>query len=271
VAGDVGPRTGYVAFVARGQYDPAAVAALLGRLGAGQGRAVNGVDAIEFSKSSAALFPSRTHAVLVAGPEEVAKPLEPLALAFRGGVGGAPAPLKGVPEMANLLATVDTTQPMWGAVQMTPNYRQVPPLAALEWLTLVGRPKGKGVSFRVDAKSQNGEGMGRTVGMVNQGVGQAKAELKRNAEQVPPQFRQMLTVVLKVMESIEVKQDEKDPTRASLTGDLDAPPLSLVGTLMGVFGVRSAVVEGRHVAAEERVEPARAPPPPQQPVPAPQP
>lgn len=241
VAGDIGPRAGYVAFVARGRYDPAAVAAMLGRLGAGQGRAVNGVDAIEFGKTSIALFPSNTHAVLVAGPKDAAKPIEALALAFRGGNGG-PAPLKGAAEMANLLAAVDTTQPMWGAVHVTGNYRQVPPLEALEWLTLVGRPKGKGVSFRLDAKGQNGEGMGRTVGMVTQGVGQAKAELRQNAEQVPPQFRQMLTVVLKLVESIEVRQDERDPTRAALTGNLDAPPLSLVGTIMGGFGVQSTEV-----------------------------
>ena len=241
VAGDVGPRTGYVAFVVRGRYDAAAVTAMLGRMGAGQGRAVNGVDAIEFGKISAALFPSDTHAVLVAGPAEAAKPVDALAASFRGGGGGGgPAPLKGAAEMAKLLATIDTTQPVWGAVHMTPNYRQAPPLAALESLTLVGRAKDQGVSFRVDAKGENGEGIGRTVGMVNQGVGQARADLKRNAEQAPPQYKPMVTTLLKLMESVEAQRDPQDPTRATATGELDAPPLSIMGAFLGSLSFRAA-------------------------------
>ena len=128
-------------------------------------------------------------------------------------------------------------QPLWAAVSVTESYRIVPPLAAMESVTLVAKPKGEGIEFKFDAKSKNGPAMADTVAMVNRGVGQAKTEMGRQIDSMPiAEMKQVMQSVVKMMDTIKCQADEKDAARGTLTGEIEMSPSSLIGSMLGSFG-----------------------------------
>lgn len=272
IAGDVGNNSGYVAFVVRGQYDAKAVGDYLAEVTAGPAdrpppvappggkfakrEAVAGVDVIRPASSVAIELASDTHAGFVAGPGPKQMPVEELATLLKA---GRPGPLKDVPEMAKLVGQIDPSLPMWGAASMTPAYRQALLFRSLDSLVLTARPKGQGVAVRVDAVGQNGPSVADAVAMVNQGVATAKQTLKMLFDAMAePETKRLVKVGLGVLESLKCAADAADPTQASLTAEIDAPPATL---LLGMVGG----------VAAQRFEMRPVPPPPAQVVPAPAP
>lgn len=262
VAGDIGDKRGYVVVMIDGQFDRAAVADLLGKQGAGKTRAVGGIDVIDLAKEFSVMFPSDRQAVLVGGPADAEKPLEALANAFKGNQ----TPLKQSPEMVKLLEKIDLKQPMWGAMHVTPAYKQLPVFGSLDSLTLSGTMKQNLLSFRFDATGQNEASVREAVAMVSQGVAQMKAMMQQ-ANQEPPQagMKPMLDSMLKLANSLKVQADPADGTKATLTGEFDAPPQMLLGALFGGFasaGHAEPQVQ-EFVAPNVEVQPDLPPLPPQ--------
>lgn len=238
VTGDVGNRAGRLVLIVRGRFDAKAcadaAAAALPKDGNAR-QAVAGVDAIRLQREFFALFPSDTRAAFVTfvgGPPAAATQLEEVATALKSGQG----PLRAVPEMAKLVGQADAALPLWGALHVNDNFRQAPPLRALDWVTLAGRAEGEATEFRFDAKGQNGPAVAELVEMVNGGLGQARAMLKQavDAGGFPPGLKKFADLGTRLLASMKCATDEADPTRATLTGRIDAPPTVL---LLGVFGV----------------------------------
>lgn len=254
VAGNVGDKAGYVVFMVDAQYDRVAVANVLGKLAGGKSRAVGGIDVIDLEQEFSLMFPSDRQAVMVGGPREVPKPLEAIADAFKGNQ----SPLKQSPEMVKLLATVDTKGPLWGAMHVTPAYRQAPLFASMEWMTLSSSatPAG-GMKFRFEAKGQNDAGTREFVGMVDGGVAQMKAmfqQIGQNPEAEMEGMKEMFATMKKLTDSLKVATDPTDATRASLTGEMDAAPQSLMGSFFGFMAVGAAPM--RHAGPDVEVAPA---------------
>jgi hypothetical protein len=277
VSGEVGNNSGFVAFVVRGQYDakavgdylaeqlaapgnaPAGGAAVGGAADAPKREALAGVDVFRPASSAAILLASNTHAGFVAGPGPKQMPVEELAGLLKAGKAG---PLKDVPEMAKLVAEVDPSLPLWGAAQMTAGFRQAPLFRGLDSLLLTARAKGDGVALRVEARGANGPAVAEAVAMVNQGVEQANAFVKPMADALTdPEMKKLAKVGVGALESLKCAVDAADPTKASLTVEVDAPPGALLGGLAGmVGGVRSEV---RREGPPPVAPPAPAPAPPQ--------
>lgn len=233
----VGNRSGYVIAMVHAQYDRAAVANLIAQANGAKSQAIGGIDTIELQREFTLLFPTDRKMVVIGGPAESPKPLEAVAEAFRGNQ----APLKQSPDMVKLLADVDTKQPMWGAVHVTDNYRQAPLLASLSTIRLSGKAEGEALDFRFDVTGQNEAGVREAVGMVTNGVAQAKAMLQQ-LNQVPPEaemgmLKDAITTATKLMDSIKVSVDAGDATRAQMTGRLESPPQMLMAMFFGFASV----------------------------------
>jgi len=244
VSGDIGGNAGFVVAVVRGQYDARAAAATLQRLGVPL-KNVGGADVFSPDNHAALIPASNDRFILLAGPKLEAMPLEAMATAITANKGG----LAAEKEMTKLIDTVDTTQALWGVMKVTDTYRQAPPLAPFDWLTLVGRQKDQTLGIQIDAKGADGNKIADAVAEVNQTVQQALAELKPMAEQM-----KMLKPVADFLESIRCTSEGG---KASLTASLKASPSLLMSVPM-MIGLRA-------VPAQADVPPAPVQPvPPQQ-------
>lgn len=148
--------TGFVVAVVRGRYDAGRLKALL-KLDRTPARRVEGVEVFEPTGEIALLLPSDEVMVVLAAPRPESLPLQPMIAAFgKAGPDNPPAPgLKSAPEMVKLIGTLDTTQPVWAAVQMTDIYRQLPLLSDFTTLTLSGKQSPGALHLTLQAQGRD--------------------------------------------------------------------------------------------------------------------
>ena len=301
VAGDVGDNTGYVAIIVHGEFDAKAVSSLIGGLLAGahkhrhdvepgapvdppedaanQVKVVDGVEVYSPEDSIAFFLPTNKHGVFIAGPDKAEKPVAKLITAAKSGKGG----LAGAEEMVNLIKTVDTKQPVWGALHVTDVYRQAPVLAAFDTLTLVGKPKAgeaakqgrASLDFRLEGKGKDPQQVKNAVDLVNNGIAEGRRQMKEMEKMMAQgggggEMAAMGQVMKQIGEVLETVQCKADGGNASLTATVNEGVLfNPLIIFFGGFGFRAEVELNDAGPAVQggRVEVAPDPPPPPQPQP----
>jgi hypothetical protein len=265
LSGDVGNNSGHAVVLIHGQFDAGAVSATLGQAMNQPVAMIEGCPSIEVERNGVFLFPNNNYAAFVVGPHREGLPVTDVLTAIKTGNGA----LKGVAEMAQLIATVDTKSSLWGAMVVTDAMREAPILKSAESLTLVGSVKDRTTQLKMTMIGRDANGTAGAVGMVNGGLAQAKNELKREAERTKgKESQQLLQVVTDALESVKCETDPADPKRATLSGKINMPPIAVI---VGMFGVRSVSVKPAEPVQPNALPPAPAPqpipPPPQPPLP----
>lgn len=269
VSGEVGPNQGHVVVVAHGQYDAAAVADVVGGLKDvfKDTKAVGGTTVFANENEGAnVFFPSNDRAVLVGGPGGRngggnVLPVEEMVAAVRKNAGGL-KDSKDAADMAKLVKSVDTKQPMWGAMEVTPAFKQAPFLEPFDTVTLVGKPAGDKadkLDVRFDGHGADPDKVRAAVGMVNQGLDQAKQEMKRADEHMPQEMKAMVAMAREVVESMKCQADGK---AASLTGTLPTGGSGMLLTSLFWAGAARAEPIAPPPAVGPAPAPRPAPPPP---------
>lgn len=272
LAGEVGNRVGSLVVIARAQYDAAALVGFLSEMKdfAKETKVVDGITVFHPDNEFGFMFPSDRHAVLVGGPNAEGLPIAEVAAALRAGKGK----LGESKEMADLIKTIDTKQPLWGAAKITESYRQAPPIAPFDTVTLVGsEEKDKSLKVRIEGKGTDAQQVQQSVATINQGLDQARQEIKRSLEAakdpnafMPSGMLPMMKLGQKIMDST---QCQANGATATMTGTLPAEANAMI--LMGgaMFGMR---VHHAEAVAPEVVAPpveVRPDPVPPRPVPPP--
>ncbi|HEX8914419.1 MAG TPA: hypothetical protein VF796_18875, partial [Humisphaera sp.] len=272
VSENVGPNGGHAIVMVRGRFDRRALQQAIATAAGGklQAKAVGGVDALlspddpnQFGENMAMMFADDERAAFVFGSRKQPLPLDAVAAMFKGNQ----QPLKGNADMAKLVSRVDTKAPLWAVMKVTQPMREAPVLGSMEWLTLTSTRKGEaGLSFKIEGKAGNADEATKAIGMVLGGVGEAKREMAREAERgaqnMPAPVKEMMKTAQKLLESIKCDADPADASLARMTGDLDVPPTSLLGTMFAMFfGFRSEMHEAP-AQPGAAIGPVPAPPPP---------
>jgi hypothetical protein len=259
VSGDIGDHNGFVAGLVHGQWDAEAVVEVIDKASGKPHTVIDGCIAVPLEHVGMILFPSNQHAVLLAGPPNTELPTKEILAAIKSGKGE----LKAVPEMAKLLATIDTRAPLWGAVHVTDAMREAPFFKPLETITLISTQKDGRTHFKLEARGQNGPGVAGVVGMVNQAIDSGKNSIKTGmARNEEPEMKKMMQTVLEMLESIKCESDAADPKHATMTGSLQNPTMMMVLGMFGAVSTEAKPVPAAPPVAPQPIGPPPAPPPP---------
>jgi hypothetical protein len=165
LSGDIGERSGYVVGILRGRYDrDAAIRALEGRKV--PSTTVGPAQVFRLSQEAAVFFPSADRIVFVASPRGGELPLKELAAAVADNGGG----LRAEQDMVRLVQSVNTSQPLWAVAKLTDAYRQLPPLAGLDRVTIVassGKAGGDAYDVKLSAGGSDPEKVRQSAEAVN--------------------------------------------------------------------------------------------------------
>jgi hypothetical protein len=161
-------------------------------------------------------------------------------------------PLKGNESIGQLAKNVDTAGPIWGVFRLAEFMRQGP-MAGVEWATVTSKSlEGQGLSFLVAAKGRNANEMDQLSRVVNEGLQEVRADLKRanDEKQIPPQMSELIVPMRKMLDSIKVQVDPADGTMVHMTGTAELSPTHLLGfSMMGLWTVRSPGPQGHAAPA----------------------
>jgi hypothetical protein len=223
-SGDAPEKSGFVVVIASGAYDAAALGALAKKLKI-VFKTVDGKDVFQPDTDTAAFLPSDDRLVLVAGGGEQDAPLAQMFAAMKSGKGK----LATTPEMVKLIAAVDTSQPVWAAMQVTDAYRKAGVPEAFEEATLVGERQGAGMRFRL-------RGNGNDAAKVKAASDQAFAAVAQSAKEI----RRVMNVVPALRVMADLPDQVKITTNgvsAKLTAELRESPVdSFLLPLMMTYG-----------------------------------
>lgn len=201
VADNVGNKTGFVVFIARGKYNSKAMKALISDMGRRvKSETVNGYEVILPDNEVALIMPSDDILVFCAGSNRQALPLEELTTAIKTGVGG----LKPTSDIGKLIKTVDTTRPLWAAATITDAYRGEggPMIAAFKTMTLVGKAVKGGQLLTVTGRGTDANAVTAAVNQFNGHITQGQAELERQIQRGGP-MSDMMKPMLEFLKSIK--------------------------------------------------------------------
>lgn len=228
VSEQFGNNAGYIVVVARGEYDTAAVSALLREeLPADRIKHDNGTEIFWLDQESAIFFPSNERAVIVVGPRRQPVPIEAMAASVRNGEGE----LKNNEAMGKVLEGIDRTQPLWAAMRVTDNYRAAPVIGAFDWIRLVGRHENGKALLEATAEGTDAQAVQQAVRELEGSVQTAIASMEPMIEQLP-----MLEPYHAFFKSMKFQTDN---ARATITGTL--PTTSPAGLLFPMFGMHTSV------------------------------
>jgi len=246
VSDDVGDKTGFVAIVARGQFDAGAIAAMMVNLNV-PSRSVDGVDVFSGERQVAFFFPSDDRAVLLVGPNQDVLPVKELIAASRQEKAGAIANA----ALAKLVAGIDPKVVGWAVVTVNDNYRKAPILSAFDQVVLTITRGGELTKFAVKADGKDAKAVEAAVAQVDAGVKQAQQQL--------PQIVQMMPAMKPIADFVQSVKVEANGASAGMWAELKGDPsVLLMGPAM-MWGVSVRAPVERAVEAApaviERVEP----------------
>jgi len=232
VAGDVGNNTGFVVFIARGKYNSKAMKTLVSDMGGGvKTNTVNDMEVIVPDRNVALIMPSDDLLVFCAGPKPEVLPIEELTTAIKTGVGG----LKPTSELGKVIATVDTTQPLWAAATITDTYRQAGPIiSAFKTMTLVGKVVKDNQILTVTGQGTDAEAVTTAVNQLNGLIAMGQAEIDQQIQR----GGQMVNMMKPIQEFLKSIKTQAKGTSASVTATLKGSTLMMAPLML--FGVSSA-------------------------------
>lgn len=215
LADNVSNNNGFVVFILRGLYDAEAMQNALQNFVKNGNTTRQTVGKIEFLKLdrefAITLQPDR--AVLVGGPSQNPLPLEELAAALESGKGK----LSENKLMTDLIASTDTTGPLWGAALVSDAYRQAGPLVApFDTAVLSSKKSGDRLDLKLLAKGSDANEVSKALAVLNAGLIMANQQTATMAQQIPT-FKPLADF----MASIKPQIDGATVTiTASLSGDI---------------------------------------------------
>jgi len=241
LAAKIGDQSGFAVVVARGIYDPEAVAALLRQQEAAE-RKISGQSVFAVEREMMLIPSGGGRFVFAAGPKPEAIPVAEVAARL------ARLPEKAAFDEALLARARAGGGPLWVAMKMSATYRQAPVFAPFDTLVLTTREEKDGaLAFNVVARGKNAESVANAVGIVKNGLKEAREEIAGAVQQFPP-----AKTFLEILSSVKV---EARGGEATLTARLKGAP----GVLLSPFLMFTLWAR------------ATPPPPPPQEVPAPAP
>jgi hypothetical protein len=241
VAGQIGPREGYVVFLFRGQYDSAAVKQALRPMMTNTEQ-VSGIEVLmpRGDGDTLLILPSDQQLVLLGGPGREQLPVEEMVAAVKTGKGG----LAYDGGLGKLMKTVDTTQQVWAVAKITESYRQAPLVAPFDTATLVGRQGKDGLELQLVAAGREANLVAEAVMKLQADIEKVRATTARQVQDIPA-----LKPIADFLGSVQVKADG---ATATATGVLKGDTKSLLG--MWVSG-RHARVTSEQPRATTRPRP----------------
>jgi len=142
---------------------------------------------VSITTSLTFIMPSDTCLAVVAGPRQQVQPVRDVVMALRRGRGT----LEQNAKLAGLVKSIDTSQPFWAAVAVTPSYRQVPLLEPFDTVTLASKagPKQTGLTLR--ARGRDAGKVAAVAARLSALVALARAHWEQQRPQVPESFLPM--------------------------------------------------------------------------------
>jgi hypothetical protein len=180
VAGDIGPRSGFLVAIARGQYDRRALAREFAQFG-GVARQQDGVDVIDMREVRLVLASDQRLIFIVQPPGQKTSVADEVVAAVKTGKGSFASDAK----LNALVKTVDRTKPAWAVAQLTPAYQKIPALAGFESATLVIDRKDKGLAASLTAKGTNAAAAVKSAAQFFTEMAKAVQNGERAAAQLP--------------------------------------------------------------------------------------
>jgi hypothetical protein len=245
VSEDVGDQKGFVAVILRGEYDSAAVPPALRDVFPG-GNAVEGVEIFSPEKQMAFGFPSDQRAIFLVGPNQDQLPVKALLAAVRDNRG----PLLTNAELAKLIATVDTAAPMWAVCKVNDNYRQADIINAFDTITLVARhqdEQGGRTHFIVKGIGGDAAKVQAAVGMVNQGLNQARQAFPQMAQQMP-----MFKPLADFVAGAKCEVGQAEGKEASFTASVPGTGNAVMAMPFFIFGARAGPAQPAQLPVEAK-------------------
>jgi len=222
VAGNIGPREGFVVFMVRGRYDKDRMLALFSEFGV-EASKVEGVDAIVPDDEICFLFPSNDRFVFLAGVDGKSLPTKELIAALKGGQGkvGENAELK------RLIESVDRTKMVWMAMHVSPAYKKAPVLSALDSMTAVIQQKEDGLTGAIVGHGGSEGELAAAVMIIDLGLKEVIREASEEIDDMP--------ALKPLVEMLKTIKHERKGTTVTVTGELKGDGTDLLTPLLFPF------------------------------------
>lgn len=211
ISDDVGPRTGYIVFIARGKYDPEGLATLKSSLSPRmEKQVIEGLDV--YADREATILPlSSERLVFAVGSNADSVPVMTIAKHLKAGKGE----LDQNQTMMDLIKTVDTTKPAWGVMQINAAMAEAPFLAPFDTVRMTADVKDDEVIATFKAEGDDAEEVKKAVEWLNTEIGREVTRMKERIAQNPNGYWGRMKPMVDIMESIKATADGKT---ATLTG-----------------------------------------------------
>ncbi len=250
VSKDIGNNAGFVAILARGNFDPAALAEIIGtNLKA---ETIAGIPA--YTRENAALFvPSGQRIALYVGPAHANLPLQEIAAAL----GHTPNKFAQDPDLVKLVASVDTTKPLWLAMKVPDTIRQVPTFQPFDSIVGVVDRKGDRQQFTLTATGADAIAVKAGVDGLNTNIAAAIQQMQKMQGMMP----EMASTFKGMLSFLTALKCQANGTTATLTGTLEDLQFA---SAFGAFAMRAPAVRVHQAqpmppqAVPARIQPAPA-------------
>jgi hypothetical protein len=179
---------------------------------------IENVEVLTPNKAIALALHSDQRLLAFAGPSRDKMPIKDLIVAAGNDKGPL---LTDNPDLARLIASIDTTAPVWAVCKVSPAYRAAPVVQAFDTLTLVTRQDRDGLKLELAGVGSDAGAVKDAVNVVNRELATVKMEIPKAAQQVPP-----LKPLSDFVQTIDCQADGKS---ARLTGSYRGDPASFLG------------------------------------------
>jgi hypothetical protein len=114
-------------------------------------------------------------------------------------------------DLVKVVESVDIKQPAWAVLLVTDSYRQAPPLAPFDNLTVVAKSGDEGLKYEAKAIGKDAEAVKAAVDQFTSLINEGRGEMTREAERAPT-----LQPVVDFFNTIELKSDGTNATGTAL-------------------------------------------------------
>ncbi len=224
-------RQTFAVLIARGQYDPQAMAFVLSDKGI-KSETVEGMEVFRPDHEAAILLVDPSLAVMVIMDGKESRALEGIIANIKAGKGT----LEQNKPMMELLGKIDRGAPVWAVAKISESYRQAPFINAFESITLTGEEREGTPSLVMRAFGEDAEKVAAAASFLQSQLDQAIANMDR-MEKDFPQNDGIMRSLREMIQSVKIAREDGE---LNITMDTMPNPASL---LMPFLGMRAMRVE----------------------------
>ncbi len=249
LADNVGSETGFVIITLRGLYEPAAVRSALADAAKIEAQTIGKTEFLKLEREFSIVLPSNDRVMIIGGPRQSPLPLSEIASALETGKGT----LGENKALGKLIASIDTTGPVWGAAIINESYHQAGPLVTpFDTVTLTSKKAAGKTDMTLVAKGSDANEVAKAVGIWNAGVAMGIQQTTLMVQSMPG-----LKPIADLLASIKTQADGATVTiTASLTGD------NIMSFISLPFTFRASAVQAENRARtqiQQNAQPAPQP------------